>query len=40
MDSHVKNFIQKVDEAKKITEDEWVFLFDPDEGKKRAFYLG
>lgn len=40
MDSHIKNFIQKIEEAKKTTEDKWVFLFDPDEGKKRSFFLG
>ncbi len=40
MDSHVKNFIQKVQDAKKSTDEKWVFLFDSDEGRKRSFFLG
>ncbi|UCD13224.1 MAG: HD domain-containing protein [Thermoplasmatales archaeon] len=40
MDSHVKNYIQRVEDAKKATEDKWVFIYDSDEGKKRSFFLG
>jgi 3'-5' exoribonuclease len=40
MDSQVKNFKQKVEDAKKTTDDKWVFLYDADEGKKRSFFLG
>lgn len=39
MDSHVKNFIQKIEDAKKTTDEKWVFLFDSDEGRKRTYYL-
>jgi len=39
MDSHVKNFIQKIEDAKKMTDEKWVFLFDVDEGRKRTYYL-
>lgn len=40
MDSQVKNFIQGIEESKKNTEDEWVYVWDQDIGKKRAMYLG
>jgi 3'-5' exoribonuclease len=40
MDSQVKNFLQRVDEARKQSDEEWGFLYDPDYGKKRAMFLG
>lgn len=40
MDSQVKNFIQKIEEGRKNTDDEWAFLWDSDVGMKRPMYLG
>jgi len=40
MDSQVKNFIQKIDEAKKTTSDDWAYIYDSDLGKKRPVFLG
>lgn len=40
MDSHVKNYIQKIEDTRKSTDDKWAFIFDADEGKKRSFFLG
>jgi len=40
MDSQVKNFIQKIEEGRKNTDDEWAFLWDSDVGMKRSMYLG
>ena len=40
MDSQVKNFIQGIEENKKNTEDEWVYVWDQNIGRKRAMYLG
>jgi len=39
MDSQVKNFIQNIEEGRKITEDEWAFIWDSDAGMKRPMYL-
>jgi 3'-5' exoribonuclease len=40
MDSQVKNYLQMVEDAKKLTEEDWAFIYDPDAGKKRAIFLG
>jgi len=40
MDSQVKNFIQRIEEGRKNTDDEWAFLWDSDAGMKRPMYLG
>jgi len=40
MDSHVKNFIQNIEEGRKITDDDWLYIWDSDVGKKRPMYLG
>jgi 3'-5' exoribonuclease len=40
MDSQVKNFIQNIEEGRKTSEDEWVYVWDPDVGQKRSLYLG
>jgi len=40
MDSQVKNYLQMVQDAKKLTEEDWAFIYDPDAGKKRAIFLG
>lgn len=40
MDSQVKNFIQKIEDGRKNTDDEWAFLWDSDVGMKRPMYLG
>jgi 3'-5' exoribonuclease len=40
MDSQVKNYIQRLEDAKKLTDEEWAFLWDPDLGRKRIIYLG
>ncbi len=40
MDSQVKNFIQKIEEGRKNSEDDWVFIWDSDVGQKRPLYLG
>lgn len=39
MDSQVKNFIQNIEEGRKISEDDWAFIWDSDAGKKRPMYL-
>ena len=40
MDSQVKNFIQQLEDAKKLTEDDhWAFVYDPDLGRKREIFL-
>ena len=39
MDSQVKNFMQSIEEGRKNSEDDWVFIWDPDVGMKRAMYL-
>lgn len=40
MDAQVKNFIQKIEEGRKQTEEDWSFLWDSEAGKKRLMYLG
>ena len=40
MDSQIKNFIQNLEDAKKLTNDEWAFIYDSDLGKKRLVFLG
>ncbi len=40
MDSQVKNFIQNIHEGRKISEDDWSFIWDSDIGQKRIMYLG
>jgi len=40
MDSQVKNYIQRVEETKKNTDEEWAFVWDSNIGKKRIRYLG
>ena len=40
MDSQVKNFIQNIQEGRKISDDDWAFLWDSDLGMKRPMYLG
>lgn len=40
MDSQVKNFIQKIEESRKNTDEEWAFIWDSDVGMKRQMYLG
>ena len=39
MDSQVKNHLQKVEEEKKHTEEDWAFVWDSDAGRKKAMYL-
>jgi 3'-5' exoribonuclease len=39
MDSQVKNFIQHIEEGRKISEDDWAFIWDSDAGMKRPMYL-
>jgi 3'-5' exoribonuclease len=40
MDSQVKNFIQNIEEGRKISEDDWTYIWDSDIGQKRPMYLG
>lgn len=40
MDSQVKNYIQNIEEAKKMTDEDWAFIYDSDIGKKRVIFLG
>ena len=40
MDSQVKKYIQNIEDAKKISEDEWAYVYDSDIGRRRAIYLG
>jgi 3'-5' exoribonuclease len=40
MDSQVKNYMQMVEDAKKLTDEDWALLYDPDAGKRRAIFLG
>ena len=39
MDSQVKNFIQNIQDGRKISEDDWAFIWDSDIGMKRSMYL-
>ena len=40
VDSQIKNYMQRMEEAKKLTDDEWAFIFDSDMGRNRLIYLG
>jgi 3'-5' exoribonuclease len=40
MDSQVKNYLQMIEDAKKVTDEDWTFIYDPDAGKRRAIFLG
>lgn len=40
MDSQVKNYLQQMEDSKKISKDEWVFVWDSDLGRKKGMYLG
>ncbi len=40
MDSQVKNYLQMIQDAKKLTDEDWTFVYDSDAGKKRAIFLG
>jgi len=40
MDSHVKNFIQNIEEGRKNSEDDWMYIWDSDVRQKRPMYLG
>ncbi|MBN1860358.1 MAG: HD domain-containing protein [Candidatus Thermoplasmatota archaeon] len=40
MDSQVKNYLQMIEDAKKLTDEDWTLIYDSDAGKKRAIYLG
>ena len=40
IDSQIKNYMQRMEDAKKLTDDEWAFIFDSDMGRNRLIYLG
>jgi len=40
MDSQVKNFIQNIEDGRKISDDSWAYIWDADAGQKRPMYLG
>jgi 3'-5' exoribonuclease len=40
MDSQVKNYLQMIENAKKLTDENWTFIYDADAGKRRAIFLG
>jgi 3'-5' exoribonuclease len=40
MDSQVKNYMQMIEDAKKLTDEDWTFIYDADVGKRRAIFLG
>ena len=40
MDSQVKNYLQMIEDAKKLTDEDWTFIYDADVGKRRAIFLG
>jgi 3'-5' exoribonuclease len=40
MDSQVKNYLQMIEDAKKLTDEDWTFIYDADAGKRRAIFLG
>ena len=40
MDSQVKNYMQNVEEGKKLSNDDWAYMWDSDLGRKRVMYLG
>ncbi|MEF8879512.1 MAG: HD domain-containing protein [Candidatus Thermoplasmatota archaeon] len=39
MDAQIKNFIQTLEEGRQMFEEEWGFIWDSEEGRKRPFYL-
>ncbi len=39
MDSQIKNYLQSMEDKKKNTDEDWVFVWDPDSGRKKAMYL-
>ena len=39
-DAHVKNFMQSIEEGRKTSDDDWMYMWDPDVGHKRPVYLG
>ena len=40
MDSQVKNYLQMIEDAKKLTDEDWTLIYDADVGKRRAIFLG
>jgi 3'-5' exoribonuclease len=40
MDSQVKNYLQMIEDAKKLTDEDWALIYDADIGKRRAIFLG
>ncbi len=40
MDSQVKNYLQNVKDARKNSDSDWAFIYDPDVGMRRPMYLG
>ena len=40
MDSQVKNFIQNIEEGRKTSDEDWMYIWDSDYGQKRPMYLG
>jgi 3'-5' exoribonuclease len=40
MDSQVKNYLQMIEDAKKLTDEDWTLIYDADAGKRRTIYLG
>ena len=38
--TQVKNYIQNLENAKKMSEDDWAFIYDSDLGRRRPIYLG
>jgi len=40
MDSQVKNFMQRMEEGRTNTDEDWAFVWDADLGRKRVMYLG
>jgi predicted ribonuclease toxin of YeeF-YezG toxin-antitoxin module len=40
MDSQVKNYLQRIEEARKSTDDDWAFIYDSDLKRKRPIFLG
>ncbi|MEM0492521.1 MAG: HD domain-containing protein [Candidatus Thermoplasmatota archaeon] len=39
MDSQIKNYMQNIEEAKRISDDDWGWIYDSDLGKRRAILL-
>jgi len=40
MDSQVKNYLQMIEDAKRLTDEDWTFIYDSDAGKRRTIFLG